>query len=229
VTAAPPPAPAALPALHALDVGDPPEVWRRLGFTVAQDGTCVVGGVTLRLLGHDAGEGILGWVLRADEPLPAEVDGIPTLAAPADAVAGPAGAHRNAVTRLDHVVVATPDLDRTLGALRAIGLEVRREREAGTPERPLRQAFLWAGDVLLEIVGALGEHGPGPARLWGLVAVTPALEDLPARTDHAVGSIRDAVQVGRRITTVRREAGSTVPLAFMTPHDRSTHRETGSG
>ncbi len=222
------PAPPALPALHALDVGDPPEVWRRLGFAVAGDGTCQVGDVTLRLLGRDAGEGLLGWELRSDTPLPADVDGIPTRTAPTGAAGGGAGEHPNGVTRLDHVVLATPDLDRTLGALRAIGLEVRRERDAGTPERPLRQAFLWAGDVLLEVAGAPGEHGPGPSRLWGLVAVTPSLEDLPARTDRAVGSIRDAVQVGRRITSVRREAGSTVPLAFMTPHDRSTPRETGS-
>ncbi len=218
----------AQPALCGLDAGDPPEVWRRLGFTVAADGTCRVGGVTLRLLGLEAGEGLLGWTLVSDAPLPADVDGIPTRPA-GEAAADAAGAeHPNGVTRLDHVVLATPDLDRTLDALRAIGLEVRREREAGTPERPLRQAFLWAGDVLLEVAGTPGAHDPGPARLWGLVAVTPAFDDLPARTDHAVGRVREAVQVGRRITTVRREAGSTIPLAFMTPHDRSTPRETGS-
>jgi len=222
----------ALPALHALDVGDPPEVWRRLGFTVARDGTCRIGGVTVRLLGREAGEGILAWELRAQQPLPAQVDGVATRTAPAGAGAdGPGPEHPNGATRLDHVVLTTPDLGRTLSALRAIGLEVRRERDAGTPERPLRQAFLWAGDVVLEVVGPPtppAEHREGPARLWGLVAVTPALDELPARTDHAVGSIRDAVQEGRRITSVRREAGSSVPLAFMTPHGRSTPSKTGS-
>ncbi len=64
-------------------------------------------------------------------------------------------------------MVAAPDLERTLGALRAIGLEVRRERAAGTPEHPLRQAFLWAGDVLLEVAGTPGEHGPGPGAAVG--------------------------------------------------------------
>jgi hypothetical protein len=219
----------ALPALAALDVGDPPEVWRRLGFAVSPQSTCVIGDVTLRLLGRPAGEGLLGWELRSARPLPDRLDGIPTRTAPADGrPAAPAAEHPNAVTRLDHVVLTTPDIQRTLAALRAAGLQVRRERDAGTPERPLRQAFLWAGDVLLEVAGPPGAHGPGPARLWGLVAVTEELDDLPSRTDHAVGTVRDAVQEGRRITTVRQEAGSSVPLAFMTPHDRTTTRKQGS-
>jgi hypothetical protein len=33
-----------------------------------------------------------------------------------------------------------------------------------------------------------------------------------------IGEIRDAVQPGRRIATVPREAGLSFPLAFMTPH-----------
>jgi hypothetical protein len=32
-----------------------------------------------------------------------------------------------------------------------------------------------------------------------------------------LGDIRDAVQPGRRIATVRREAGLGVPVALMTP------------
>ena len=214
-----------LPALDALEVADPPDVWRRLGFVVAPDGACRIGDVTIQLVGKDAGKGILGWTLRAATPLPEDLDGIPTRAAPAgqgeEPHAPPAPAHPNGATRVDHVVVSTPDLERTLAALGAAGLQVRRLREAGTADRPLRQAFLWAGDVLLEVAGDPAAHGPGPARLWGLVVVTPSLEDLPARTDRAVGSIREAVQVGRRITTVRREVGSSVPLAFMTPHLRA--------
>ena len=213
-----------LPALHALEVADPPEVWCRLGFAVAPDGACRVGAVTIHLVGSQAGTGLLGWTLRAAAPLPECLDGIPTRTAPAgggEPHPPPAPVHPNGATRLDHVVITTPDLERTLESLRTAGLEVRRLREAGTADRPLRQAFLWAGDVLLEVAGDPAAHGPGPARLWGLVVVTPLIDDLPARTDHAVGSIRDAVQVGRRITTVRREAGSSVPLAFMTPHLRA--------
>jgi hypothetical protein len=47
-------------ALAALDLGDAPEVWERLGFTVR--GTrCRIGATELRLTG--AGGGILGWTL----------------------------------------------------------------------------------------------------------------------------------------------------------------------
>ncbi len=63
--------------------------------------------------------------------------------------------------------------------------------------------------------------------LWGLMAVAPTLEPILASTDSLVGSVHDAVQPGRRIVTVRREAGSSVPLAFMTPHiGRATPEET---
>lgn len=204
-----------LPALTGLDIADPPDVWRRLGFTVAPDGTCVLGALTLRLQGPEPGEGITGWTLRpGPAPLPASVDGIATAAAGDDAAPAPV-AHPNGALGVDHVVVQTPALERTLAALTAIGLEVRRVREA-SPE--LHQAFLWAGDVLLEVAGPPAATGDGPARLWGLVAVAPDLDALAALPGEPLGSVRDAVQAGRRIATVRRELGSSVPLAFMTPH-----------
>jgi len=203
-----------LPALAGLDIADPPDVWRRMGFTVGEDGTCVLGGLTLRLLGTAAGEGITGWTLRPGAaPLPAAVDGIATAVAH---TAPPAPVtHPNGAVGVDHVVVHTPALQRTLAALAGVGLEVRRVREA----RPdLHQAFLWAGDVLLEVAGPPEPAGDGPARLWGLVAVAPDLDRLAALPGEPLGSVRDAVQPGRRIATVRRELGSSVPLAFMTPH-----------
>ena len=203
-----------LPALAGLDIADPPDVWRRLGFTVTGDGTCVLGSITLRLLGTDAGEGIVGWALRPGAAtLPEDVDGIPTSGAPADPP--PGAIHPNGALGVDHVVVHTPALRRTLAALEGIGLEVRRVREA----RPdLHQAFLWAGDVLLEVAGPPEPAGDGPAALWGLVAVAPDLDRVAALPGEPLGSVREAVQPGRRIATVRRELGSSVPLAFMTPH-----------
>ena len=203
-----------LPALAALDIADPPDVWRRLGFIVAADGTCVVGTTTLRLLGEQAGEGIVGWTLRPGAvPLPARVDGIPTTAV--DCAPGAPTAHPNGALGVDHVVVHTEDLQRTLSALEGTGMDVRRIREA----RPdLHQAFLWAGDVLLEVAGPPAPAGDDPARLWGLVVVAPDLDLLAALPAEPLGSVREAVQQGRRIATVRRELGSSVPLAFMTPH-----------
>ena len=207
-----------LPALVRLDIADAPDVWRRLGFAVGDDATTRVGNVTLRLTGSGSASGITGWALSGPASLPAAVDGIATeAAAPAP---GTATAHPNAALRLDHVVVATPDLDRTLTALGAIGLQVSRVRDTGLPGPRARQAFVWSGDVILEVAGPQEPAGEGPAALWGLVVVTDDIDALPARTDHAVSGIREAVQQGRRIAPVRRAAGSTVPLAFMTPHLR---------
>lgn len=205
-----------LPALTGLDVGDPPQLWRALGFTVGDDGSCAIGDVTIRLRGREAGEGLISWALHAAGALPDAIDGIATTAGPPPE-RGPA--HPNGATRLDHVVVHTPDLARTLGALEAAGLQVRRVREAG-PD--LHQAFLWAGDVLVEVAGPPVATGGGPASLWGLVVVAPDLDAVAALPGRPLGSVRQAVQQRRMIATVRPELGSSVPLAFMTPHPRRT-------
>lgn len=205
-----------LPALVRLEIGDEPALWRRLGFAVMEDGVTQIGGVVVALTGAGPSAGITGWGLSGPAVLPAQVDGIATSAAAAPAGAPPE--HPNGALRVDHVVVATPDVQRTLGALAGLGLRVSRVRETGLPGPRARQAFVWSGDVILEVVGPQAPEGGAPAALWGLTVVTADIDALPARTDGAVGSIRDAVQQGRRIAPVRADAGSTVPLAFMTPH-----------
>jgi hypothetical protein len=65
------------------------------------------------------------------------------------------------------------------------------------------------GELILEVV-----ERPGAAvAFWGLVVVVPDLDGL----GPLVGDPKDAVQPGRRIATVRPEAGLTTALAFMTP------------
>jgi hypothetical protein len=61
----------------------------------------------------------------------------------------------------------------------------------------------------------------GPARFWG---ITFAVEDLDAAAGmlgDRLGSIRDAVQPGRRIATVRREAELGLPVALISAEDRT--------
>ena len=204
-----------LPALAGLDVADAPAVWRDLGFTVGAGDVVQLERVAVRLGRGSAGIG--GWALESQTPVTGALDGIPTVAAPRlDPGAQPA--HPNGATRIDHVVVATPDLDRTLGALASAGLEVSRMRETGLEGPRARQAFVWSGETILEVVGPREPAGEGPASLWGMVVVTPDPELLAAVAGDRVGAARAAVQPGRTIVPVRREAGSTVPLAFMTPH-----------
>ena len=191
--------------IEQLTIGADSAAWRRAGFGV-EGAETRAGGVNLHFA---QGDGILGWRLSRDAD---EIDGLP-LAAPAASPA-PVESHPNGVVLIDHLVVLTPDLGRTTDALRELGLERRRVREVETDDGTLRQGFFRLGEVILEAV----EHAridPGPARFWG---ITFAVEDLDAAAEllgDRLGSIRDAVQPGRRIATVRREAGLGLPVALI--------------
>jgi hypothetical protein len=204
-----------------LAVADPPDRWAALGFAVEGD-TCVVGDVRIRLRGANAGCGLLGWSLRDIDGT--DLDGLPTTrserGAPGDSVV-----HPNGVTSLDHVVAMTPALDRTIAAIRGAGLDLRRVREEPTPAGAPRQAFFRLGATLLEVVQepaeAVERRGDRPAFFWGLALVTSDLEATVAGLGERVGAIRAAIQPDRRIATLRRSAGLTVPIALMTPAVRS--------
>ena len=89
---------------------------------------------------------------------------------------------------------------------------------AGAP----RQAFFRLGSAILEVVqeprGATERRGgDSPAFFWGLAFVAPDLEQTVAFLGDRAGDVRDAVQPGRRIATLRRGAGLSVPVALMTP------------
>lgn len=203
------------PQLAGLTAADEPAAWERAGFAVSA-GAVHIGPVTIALAGRGAGEGLVGWTLRGHEGA-GDIDGVATAAA-ADEPPAPAPVHPNGATRLDHVVVMTPDLERTFSALTGAGMELRRVRDAGTPERPMRQGFFWAGDAIVEVAGPPEPAGDGPGALWGLVVVVADLDAAAAWLGEDLGAIRDAVQPGRRIATVRRACGVTVPLALITPH-----------
>lgn len=206
------------PTIDELRVADAPARWQALGFAVDAD-LCRVGGVRIRLAGTDAGKGIVGWSVR-DVPT-ADLDGLPTAISeePPDVP----GEHPNGCERIDHVVIFTPDLERTIASLAEAGIGVRRVRDAGAPESPARQGFFRLGEVILEAVEHEGSRArpDAPATFWGLVFVVPDLDLLAQLLGNRLGSIRDAVQPGRRIATLRREAGLSVPVAFITPEPPS--------
>jgi hypothetical protein len=212
------------PALDELTVADPPGAWSALGFEV--DGnTCVVGEVRIRLAGADVGRGLTGWSLRGVDA--ADLDGLPTSRSDREPPAE-APSHPNGITALDHVVAISPDLDRTVAVLAAAGLDLRRIREEPTPAGAPRQAFLRLGTAILEVVqepAEVGERAGGsdrPAFFWGLAFVAPDLDaTVAALGDHA-SEARPAVQPGRRIATLRRAAGLSIPVALMTPAANDT-------
>src|SRR4051794_27808813 len=110
------------PSIDELVVGDEPEAWRAAGFTVDGD-TCRIGTVRVRLAGRAGGSGITPWSLRR---LLAEgdIDGIPTGSSHRDPA--PPGQHPCGAVLVDHVVLMSPDGERTAAAVTAAtGLEVR--------------------------------------------------------------------------------------------------------
>jgi hypothetical protein len=195
------------PTIAELVVGDEPGAWARLGFAVDGD-RATVGTTTIVLDG--AGGGLRSWALR--DAATAAFDGLETASANGRTVEP--GVHPNGALRIDHVVVSTPDLSRTFAAMQDAGLELRRVREHSDT---LHQGFFRLGEVILEVVGPPQPSGDGPARFWGLVAVVPDVDALAASEPGLFGEPRAAVQEGRRIVTVSREAGLSVALAFLTP------------
>lgn len=194
-------------------VADPAEAWRDAGFTVDADGVCRIGDVRVRLLGRERGTGILGWTLRG-LPSGGALDGIPTERS--DAVAPASAAHANGVTAIDHVVLLSPNLARTVDALAVVGLDPRRERDAELGGQPMRQIFFRLGPVILEVVGAPDAAGDGPSSLWGITFVVADIDATAAFFGDRTLPVKDAVQPGRRITTLRhRDLGMSVRTAMI--------------
>jgi hypothetical protein len=194
----------------ALQVGGEPAVWQELGFQVDAPGSVVVGAVRLELDASAERGAIVSWTLDGDN-VPESIDGLPTGTGVRDTVEV---AHPNGVLAIDHVVVFTPSLDRTTAALAAIGVDCRRVRDAGGG---MRQGFFLAGDVLLEVVEGTGLADDEPARFWGITMVVSDIDTAAALLGERLGRVKDAVQPGRRIATVRPEASGGLPLALITP------------
>lgn len=202
--------------LDALVTGDEPEAWASAGFSVDGD-EVVVGGVRILCTGDGGGND--RWRLRADDPVPAAVDGIATSTTDLDPPAPVA--HPNGVVAFDHVVLRSPDLERTTDALASIGLDLRRTRDVDLGEHAVQQRFFRMGEVILELVGPPAPAGDGPCRIWGYALVSDDIDASAAHLGDRCSAPKQAVQPGRRIATVRtRELGIGPTIALMTPHVR---------
>ena len=183
--------PSSRPELVALRLGGTSEPWERFGLDVNRP----VGGVRLDFEGGEPG--INGLALS---PAPAgPLDGLVVDDIGEGVSDRSRGAHPNGILGIDHVVVLTDDVVRTTAAFRSAGLD---HRESRAP-----QEFFVLGPCLLE-VAQHEKAGPG-ASLWGITFVGDELERF--------GTPKDAVQPGRRIVTVRREAGLGFPVAVISP------------
>ncbi len=203
--------PAPRAELAALQIADPPEAWEAVGFTVSGDGVVVLGGIELWL--DAAGRGITGWTLRRIS-LHHDVDGLPT--GTTTDLPPPETDHPNGAMDIDHVVVTTPDFDRTAAALGDAGIALRRVRDAGG----FRQGFRRLGPAILEIARRRrcrrARRGSGASSWWWPTWWASAPGSRPT------SAIRDAVQPGRQIATLGEGAGLSPRIAFMDPRVGAT-------
>ena len=209
--------------IDALVVADPPDAWRAAGFRVDDDAVCRIGAVGIRLVGTDQGSGIVGWSLGGAPgvlggEVDGEIDGIPTTASlvPAPVPEFEQAPHPNGVIAIDHVVLMSPDLARTVAALAALGVQPRRERDAELGGGRIRQIFYRFAEVILEVVGSPDSATDGPSSLWGVTCTVADIDVTAAYLGPRTSPVKDAVQPGRRITTLRHgDFGMSVRTALI--------------
>lgn len=218
-------------AITELRLPGDPAAWGRVGFDVSGE-RLVVGSVPIRL------GAVFGWTLSGiGEP---DLDGVPTELVAASAASPPVAAHAPpestaplagppplapdstppvehpiGATRIDHIVVLTPALQRTIGAFERNGIRCRRVRADGGPAGDMRQAFFRLGEVIAEAVEVPGDEADAAARLWGVTFAVADLGAAAARLGGLCAPIRDAVQPGRRIAPLRRAADLGLPVALI--------------
>ncbi len=222
--------------LISLTVADQPSAWEAAGFSVSAHpgarGTIHLGDTAIVLTGggerSDIG-GIQGWTVGGlDAPAgPGLIDGIVTefeACIPSSSRSGSDEAvtpHPNGALGIDHVVIITPDLDRTTAAFVDRGLGVRRIRDTESYGAPMRQAFLRIGPSVVEVVsGNIDNPDPGkaqgPAQWFGMALDVDDLDLVSDLLGDGLGAIKPAVQPGRRIATIRHKTyGMTVAVALM--------------
>ena len=70
--------------------------------------------------------------------------------------------------------------------------------------------------MIVEVVGSPGTAGEGPSTLWGLTYVVADIDATASFFGDRTAPVKDAVQPGRRITTLRhRELGMSVRTALI--------------
>ena len=203
------------PAVVEIEVADEPDAWRAAGFTVADD-CAQVGSIAIRLVGRaERGTGIRSWTwsdLSSDD----QIDGLATHVALRTALTP--GAHPNGSTIVDHIVVVTPNLERTVPEFEARGLDVRRTRHTDQYGPAFRQMFFRGGETIIELIGpdTPADGDDRDAHFYGLAFTVADLDAAARQLGDGLSSIKDAVQDGRRIATLRHETYDiSVPIALM--------------
>lgn len=206
-------------ALGQLGVSGSPDAFRAVGFNISPNGLLAVlnGAIAFSGVGQEhqfLGIGAVGPMI----PTGVTLDGISVL----NSEVVPPVDHPNGVYELDHIVVLTPDIDRTSHHTQAVlGLRQLGSREADG-QRQIFHRFADVahpgGDVskgcLVELVQT---NRVTSARLWGVVFNTYDLAAMAQRCGGLLGEPHEAVQPERQIAVFAPGAALGIQVAVMTP------------
>jgi hypothetical protein len=188
--------------------------WALVGINFSHEGVIAIGEIALRI-DETLPPGMHSWSLSNIDSAMVSIDGISTTRNVGIGRIEQSDARGFVLTSLgiDHVVVNTPDLERTSDALhQATGAELKRIRDAGNG---VRQGFHRLGDVIIEIVSAPSMPA-SVASLWGFVLNVADVNEVAAYLGPDVLSPpKPAVQKNRLIATFRGAVGLGVPVALM--------------
>lgn len=201
-------------------IGGRIEPWQAIGVNFALPDRAFVGNTWLHFNAHLA-PGLQSWALCVDasESRTKTIDGLATnfvdhVPPAPDLNDVSSGGPRLDIVGVDHVVINTPDLQRTSDAIAlATGAQLKRVRDAGGD---VQQGFHRLGGVVIEIVSS-PKMPPGVATFWGFVLT---VDNIDAMYDFVGPDVlsepKPAVQPGRRIATFRSGAHLGLPCALMT-------------
>ena len=113
--------------------------------------------------------------------------------------------------------MCTRDVSVFYGDKKAVDGVSIRIREGETGMGKYRQAFFRLGRPILEVVEAADMGEGEPPRFWGITFTTADIDAAAKLLGDKLGRVKDAVQPGRRIATVRKEAGLGLPVALISP------------
>ena len=218
--------------LAVVRLGDSAAAWEASGFIVvrhpnaANNGATETGATETVQIGQTVielsgtGNQFEGWSI---DGVTGNVDGLVSFS-PQIAPSPEAPAHPNGIVGIDHIVVITDDCQRTIAQLESVGLKVSGSRGTQSYGTPMIQTFLWAGDVIIELMGPeiSAPASAPPAKIFGLALAADNFAYTAQQLGPLLGEPRDAVQAGRLIAGLRhKNLGMGLPVVVMSPH-RST-------
>ncbi|MBC95743.1 hypothetical protein CL649_02630 [bacterium] len=193
--------------------------WERIGFEIVTENsiqTIIVGNTKLCFEEIDEVKGITSVHV---EGIKKNVDSLNFNPTALSSKNFEASFHHNRIERIDHLVVTTPNPDRTTKALVKAGVTLSGIRTFGSSPNQTRQSFFWLGDVILELVGPHQAPKAGKPLFWGLALVSSDINETVRHLGDLCTPLKDAIQPGRKITTVKtRDLSIGVAIAIMSPH-----------